>query len=150
MRVWHYTILDRAKRILLDGKIKAATAGVPTREIPVVWFSAQQVWEPTANKMVVRKHALEFETKITLTTRQMFDGVAGPLVRFGIDSDTLLPWAILKRKAKISRKEQTRLIKKAKLVGSDPMLWYGHLYNLVLWDTIEGWVEGKWYPVELT
>ena len=48
---WHYTVTVRAALILAEGVIRPATVGVPDGEIPVVWFSTRQFWEPTANKV---------------------------------------------------------------------------------------------------
>lgn len=50
MQIWHYTIGDRLARIMLDGAIRPATANIAPGERPVVWFSANAVWEPTATK----------------------------------------------------------------------------------------------------
>lgn len=49
MRIFHYTIGLHIESILREG-LRPATEHVPDGVRPVVWFSAEQFWEPTANK----------------------------------------------------------------------------------------------------
>jgi len=48
-RLFHYTRFGNFKKILVAGKIIQADTFVEPPEIPVVWFSSRQDWEPTAN-----------------------------------------------------------------------------------------------------
>ena len=132
MTAWHYTISDRAWSIFSDGLIKPATAGVYHPEKPVVWFSTQQHWEPTANKVAV----LRGGSMVHMTTKQMFDELAGELFRFGIGTHHLLPWHRLARAARIPIKVQKGLIKAARAVRADPIKWYGTLEPVPVTDTI--------------
>src|ERR1700686_4598787 len=47
---WHYTSSDHYVCIANDGLILPATTHVPVGERPIVWFSIEQLWEPTAAK----------------------------------------------------------------------------------------------------
>lgn len=121
MIAWHYTIADRALAILKSGFIYPATAGVPEGERPVVWFSAQTHWEPTANKIVV----LPGGYQRIMTTKEMFAHCE--LWRFGTDIRNLIPWMQLRSVARIKRFHQRRMIAAAHQVHADPIKWYGSL-----------------------
>jgi hypothetical protein len=131
MMVWHYTIADRADGILEDGLIRPATAGVPDHEKPVVWFSANPRWEPTANKII-----MTMGTERVLSTNEMlYSGFAGSLWRFGVQHDALIPWVPLQRIARIKKKEAKRLSRKAIKDRANPMHWYGSLEPVRVEDT---------------
>ena len=132
MSAWHYTISDRAWLIFQDGLIKPATAGVRHPEKPVVWFSTQQHWEPTANKMAYTTSG----ELIHMSTKMMFQEVGGELFRFGIGTHHLLPWHRLARAARIPIKVQKGLITTAREAKADPMKWYGTLKPVPVIDTI--------------
>jgi hypothetical protein len=139
MLAWHYTISDRAQGIISTGQLNLATVGVRPPERPVVWFTRHQHWEPTANKLAVLRDG----TMRTLTTQEMFNEIGGELYRFGIDPARLLPWAVLKRRARISSRVQRDLLRQAKAIGSDHTLWLGSLEPIPLSDlTVQ-----KWNPI---
>lgn len=48
--IWHYTVQPMLERILRDGVIRRATAGLRPGERAAVWLSARPVWEPTATR----------------------------------------------------------------------------------------------------
>jgi hypothetical protein len=80
--LWHYTVGRFLPLIVQDGIIKADTGMVPKGERPAVWFSANQTWEETANKM----HMTPFGP--TFGTRETTHKLAGGLVRIGVHPDT--------------------------------------------------------------
>jgi hypothetical protein len=104
------------------GVLRPATAGVPQGEIPVVWFSARQHWEPTANKNLQlpdgRIVSLDFAETISR-------GEGG--WRFGMPVESLIPWRRLREAARITPKTATGLIRAAKRQGADQAFWYGSL-----------------------
>jgi hypothetical protein len=118
---WHYTVGARAADILRDGFIRAATEGVPAGELPIVWFSTRQVWEPTATKGYVidgvRREA---------TMREMIEDGDG-LWRFGIPVSGLLAWGPLQQAAGMTRETARRLARAAQRQGADQFFWYGTL-----------------------
>lgn len=80
MLLWHYTTFHKFKAIDVDGLIKPSTVGLLPGERPVVWFSANQTWDATANKSVIerngRRHSL---------TREGTHLVSGGLIRIGVE-----------------------------------------------------------------
>ena len=109
----------------------------------MVWFSTNQKWEPTANKMI-RMKGMPKHTARTLTTKEMFAELGSELWRFGVHTDLLLPWPALKRAARISSKMQRFLISKAIPVGGDPMQWYGSLEPIRVEET----TVQHYHPIE--
>lgn len=122
MTAWHYTVGTKIPLILEDGFLKPATALVAPPEKPIVWFSKNQLWEPTANKMFrATDGTVRFGTK--KTTREM----AGGLFRFGLPTENLRRWTELQREALIPTRSKNLLVKAAKEDGSNPYDWFGLL-----------------------
>ena len=118
---WHYTIGKHAASIIEGGVIRGATEHVPTGEMPVVWFSLRQHWEPTANKMIRSADG-------TVRFGTMADTIRiGGGWRFGLPVSELLPYRDLKRAANISGETARGLERVARRQGADPALWYGSL-----------------------
>ena len=49
--VWHYAPWEYLPKIVLSGVLKGSNAGCPS-ELPLLWFSTNPLWEPTASKFV--------------------------------------------------------------------------------------------------
>ena len=123
MKAYHYTIEQCVKSILESGYLEPAHAGVPQTEKLVIWFSIHPMLEPTAHKAT-----LDGSGGVRRCTYAEMLGLG--LVRFTSRTDALLPWSVLKRKARISAKTQRRLVKSAYEQGANPMQWYGHIGRL--------------------
>ncbi|WP_038214371.1 hypothetical protein [Xenophilus azovorans] len=119
LKAWHYTTKARAVDILGDSILKPSSTGVQPPEKPVVWFSLNQRWEPTANKAIVHNGALR-----TLTMTETHT-VGGGLCRFGIDANKLLTGGALRRRASISHATWIGLTRHAQ--SGDPRDWFGHV-----------------------
>ena len=145
MKAYHYTIEMCVASILQSGYLEPAKAGVPHREKLVVWFSTHPMHEPTANKA-----NLDDSGGVRrCTDAEMLD--LG-LVRFTSHTDALIPWAQLKRRARISIKSQKQLISSARRQGANHMRWYGHIGQLSIAElTLERYdaTEKRWVIVEL-
>lgn len=118
---WHYTTGSHFLAIVESGRILPATAYVSGRERPIVWFSTNQQWEQTANKMWRRPDGKLQPT----TTRGENYKLGGGLVRFGLPARNLTPWPKLGRKAGISRSMARALEFAAHDAGADPSEWSG-------------------------
>lgn len=60
-RLFHYTRLSNLQKIKTAGKINQATNFVEPPEMPVVWFSYRQDWEPTATPYLLDKVSGKFQ-----------------------------------------------------------------------------------------
>lgn len=118
MGIWHYTVGVRLRSILRDKLIKPATAGVPAGERPVVWFTTNPEWEPTANKGVVRYG------KTVWLTRAETEAEGGGLFRIEVAPETApYGWEEFKRLSGITEREEKRLARRAREWGSDYHDW---------------------------
>ena len=97
--LWHYTTGECFENIVDDGCIRPATVGVAEEEWPIVWFSSNQVWEPTSTKIYVPHYGEAWRlSKEELRVR------GNGLVRFGVTRRTArLDWTAMKRLSGMSR-----------------------------------------------
>ena len=121
LQVWHYTIGIHAEKILYFGIIHGATKFVPIHERPVVWFSMNQTFEPTATKLKNVNGKMEI-----MTISEMIELGRG-LVRFGLPPRTLLNGDNLRRRARIDRETWMLLKKSAAQMGSASTDWFGSM-----------------------
>jgi hypothetical protein len=49
--LWHYTTVHCLNSIIEDGHIRCATKGVLATELAIAWFSTEEFWEPTVEKL---------------------------------------------------------------------------------------------------
>lgn len=121
MKAWHYTTGHKAEQIIASGMLMPASAYIGVSEKPVVWFSMDQRFEPTARKAVILDGALR-----TASLKEMIDH-GGGLFRFGAPPRTLLCGEVLARKARINSATWAGLKRAGRSQGADPSLWFGHI-----------------------
>lgn len=129
--VWHYTIGEKVDMIIRDGFLRQSSVGIHPRELPVVWFSSNPIWEATANKAIMQDDGARL-----LTTRQMRDVFGNRMFRFGIPLMKTLPWEHLQKAAKIPRKTQKHMIAAGKAVGSVKSDWFGMIEPVAIEDLL--------------
>ncbi len=120
MMAWHYTRGHGYREIIKSGFLKCADAGITKNEKPVLWFSINQLWEPTVNgaELVDGGKTIKFLTMFETWESQ-------GCFRFGIPSNHLIPWIELKKIANIPSKIKQGLEISALEIGSNPYQWYG-------------------------
>jgi len=139
---WHYTVGDRLVSILKDGRLKPATKNISKREKPILWFSTEAEWEPTASKGWRNPDG----SVLWMTREQMLDrGVT--LVRIGVvASVNLMSWEVLKKKCGMPLQDALQLERVAIKRGGNPAKWYG-TFNPVpksKWSAIQVYEDGSW------
>ena len=117
---WHYTVGVHFENICASGVILPATAYVPRRERPIVWFTSRDTFEPTACKIWRNRDG----TVVLLGIEQTAE-LGGGLVRLGVPSATLIPWRRLPVAARMDLRHALTLEKIARQKGSDPDAWFG-------------------------
>lgn len=141
---WHYTIGIRLISIVNTGALLTTDVLVQPDEHPVLWFSLNPTWEPTANKAMITKEG-DFVTLTKDETRQ----TGGALVRFGYPRSLLLPWNELRRQANIGRKKAKGLEASGYSQGALPAHWMGSLDAIFLDDLIiEVWDGERWNCIQ--
>jgi hypothetical protein len=93
--VWHYTTGEKFMKIVQSGFLLPSSVGVAAGEQPILWFSSEQFWEPTAQKALVQNGEL-----IRLGMKGTFER-GGGLVRFGVLPSQLVRWPRLAKVARI-------------------------------------------------
>lgn len=140
--VWHYTVGMHAEKILQFGLIRGATQHVPVNERPVVWFSMDQDFEPTATKLKIQNGVTT-----SMSISEMIELGRG-LVRFGRPPRTLFTGETLRKRARITSREWAMLKSAGLRMGADSRNWYGSVEpvdaSLCTFEVMTK--SGKWEP----
>jgi hypothetical protein len=141
---WHYTTGQKFRLIVALGLLCPSRFLVKPPERPVLWFSLNQQFEPTA-----RKATKEGGCFRVLSMEETAERGCG-LVRFGVRPRTLLTGEKLRTRAHIARAIWDGLIQQGRHQKADPALWFGTLVEVPIErTTIEVWNEaGAWERVQ--
>lgn len=143
---WHYTVADRVESILTAGHLW----GLPDDclfpgERPVVWFSLNQSFEPTAYKGIID---VRTGLRRDMTWAEMR---AEGIYRFGAPPRALLCGDRLRRAARIPAWLWRNLHDVGLQQKADPTDWFGHVGSMPIdgmrverMTDAERWVE--WEP----
>lgn len=138
---WHYTTGEKFLQIVEDGVLVPSDIYVNPPERPVLWFSLNQEWEPTACK-----HWKDRATGVVsrLTREETHERGRGT-VRFGCDPSALIPWDELPRRAHMQRQMSTGLAIVGLQQGAMPSQWMGSLSPIYReqWLAVEVWEPGE-------
>jgi hypothetical protein len=117
---WHYTLGAHLLRILENGHILPSEApDTPVIELPVVWFSVNQRFDPSALKQIELDGVKQPPTLAVM--RQLGNGV----YRLGVPPRSLLAGEALRRQARISKERWQALGQQAKACGASVSDWFG-------------------------
>ena len=119
---WHYTTGQKAKMIFESGELKPTDAFIEAQERPILWFSKNQDWEQTANKMLAGPGGA-----LRPLTMEETRELCGGLFRFGMPSHDLIQWPRLARSANMRSKIQRALEEEGLRAGADFREWCGIL-----------------------
>ena len=146
--IWHYTTGRHFPSILKERKIRNEISFfVPPPQLPVTWFSLNQVWEPTASKV-------SFRVKVgPMILRDANSLACDGLFRIGVDpSDAPFSIRQLIKVARSDRMTVTALIRSGMRFGANPKDWRFTPNEVPedRWRAIQVWDEesGTWVPYE--
>lgn len=137
--LWHYTPWSYLPKIVENGALRGSNAGAPG-EVPMLWFSANQRWEPTARKLLLSPSGNAEQ----LTFEQQADLYGA--IRFGISADDvrLLNWKSACTAAGTPRESRRELERVGKRIGASPSDWFATSAQIPLEELrLQVWV-GKW------
>ena len=125
---WHYAPWAYLDDIVLDGFLKVGNAGAPA-ERPLLWFSANQRWEPTATKLLETSQGF-----VELTFEEQAANYG--CIRFGlpVTDARLLNWRDACRAAGTPSKLRRHLEQAGKELGAKPSHWFAVATNVSLDD----------------
>jgi hypothetical protein len=146
---WHYTTCENFIRIVDDGFLRPTAIGIRPPELPILWFSLNQLWELTANKMLAKNGCL------TPLTREETMRHGRGLARFGRASMAFVRWPAIGSLARMPRQIRRALEAQAVRQGANPADWMGGLEAItvstmiieILDDKLENWVRIQPRPI---
>ncbi|MEX5748766.1 hypothetical protein [Massilia sp. X63] len=146
-RLWHYTAGHKLPLIREAGTLRPNGAKIAPKERPVLWFSAEPVYEPTAIKLV----QMPGNTRPRRPSMAELHEMIG-VFRFAIDRDDprLLPWPAVHRLARISPAGVANMLRAGVEIGAKPTNWFGAFEEIQLADLrFEAWTGEKWISASL-
>ncbi len=132
--LFHYTIGPKLSKVALSGRLLPANIGTPfpDKEKPVLWWSANSSWEPTATKLLT----MDGGRTVIRPTLEILNRDFGAY-RFRLDTRNpralhevglkLLPWARMGLAARISADCVARMVAAGLDMGAKPIDWWGCL-----------------------
>jgi hypothetical protein len=141
--LYHYTAWAKLPAVVPCGELRPSAACAPG-EKPLLWFSANQVWEPTATKLLQvgdKAFRMSFE--------QMVDRFGA--VRFGLRADDarLLDWRSACRFAGTPSTARKSMEKVGLAIGANPAHWFAVKTALALSElSFEVWGDGRWHRAD--
>ncbi|MFJ1470141.1 hypothetical protein [Massilia orientalis] len=145
--LWHYTAGHKLQLIRESCALHPNGAKVAPNERPVVWFSADAVYEPTAIKLL----QMPGQARLRRPTVAELHELVG-VFRFAIDRDDprLAAWPAVHRKARISTTGVANMIRAGVEIGAKPMNWFGALEEIPLADLrFEAWTGEHWVAAQI-
>lgn len=124
--VWHYTAWAHLPAIVKAGMLRPGNVAA-THELPMLWFSANQQWEPTATKMMTVGGGV---VQLTFKEQVIHFGC----VRFGLAATDprLLKWKDACAVAGTLRDERRTMERVGKRKGGNPEQWFATSTNISL------------------
>ncbi len=117
---WHYTLGIHLLPILESGHLLPMdTPDTPASESPLVWFSLNTRYEPSAAKSLVLDGVTQAPTLAVM--RQLGNGI----YRLGLTPRQLLTGQALRRQARIGKERWVAISAQAQACGANTGEWYG-------------------------
>lgn len=145
--LWHYTAGHKLPLIREACALRPNGAKVAPRERPVLWFSAEAVYEPTAIKLV----QMPGQAKLRRPSVAEMHELVG-VFRFAIDraDPRLAAWPAVHRRARISPAGVANMIRAGVEIGAKPMNWFGSFEDVPLADLrFEAWTGQRWVAAQI-
>lgn len=145
--LWHYTAGHKLPSILESGALRPNGAKIAPNERPVVWFSADAVYEPTAIKLVQMPGQANLRRPSVAELHEMVG-----VFRFAIERKDarLAAWPAIHRKARISATGVANMLRAGLEIGAKPMNWFGALEDIPLADLrFEAWTGQQWVAAQI-
>jgi hypothetical protein len=145
-RTYHYTTGNKLLPISASGCLLPTNVMVAPQEKPILWFSVNPVYEPTAVKLIATA-----DRRVYRPTFQELHQIIG-IFRFGIVATDarLVPFNKLQRLAHISSHDMAAMTASGMRIGATPAHWTGTLIPLALSELdFEEWTGDMWIPGSL-
>lgn len=166
--LYHYTVGPKLPVIAASGHLMPIGYGMATssREKPVLWFSENMQWEPTATKVIStdggktykRPEASELQALMGIYRFRLDTRNPEALGAAGI---RLIPWSRITLLAHIDIKDVAAMVSSGMDMGATPVHWWGimeplptslevaGILRLEKCTSMDAGTPGSWAPVEL-
>ncbi|MEW4451827.1 hypothetical protein AB1L30_03990 [Bremerella sp. JC817] len=144
---WHYTTGSRIDAIFESGKLAPRSPSWAPGGDPAVWFSTNDVWEPSANCAFERpstRHRL-------LGTKEMTDLLCDGLFRISVRSSVgVVTWGQYCHEMNLASRNVEACRRVAAIEGSHPGRWLACLGEVKAseWLSVERWYGHHWGVIE--
>lgn len=143
MNVFHYAPWAKLPAIVQSGCLRPSNAAAAD-ELPLLWFSAHQRWEPTATKMMQTERGL-----VLLTMDEQVERFG--CIRFGLISTDprLLPWVTACKAAGMGDMTRRKLERVGVKRGGTPGNWFAIADSVTLSGlTFDVYGAGGWHAAD--
>ena len=137
---WHYTTGNKLHPIAMSSELRPTAVGAAPHERPILWFSKNQVWEPTATK-----HFIVKGQQVRPTVKQLHEALG--LYRFGVPEESawLKEWTDISVLAGTPREEIEAMRRVGMRWGANPDDWLGCFRSVDLHEPVfEAWNGLSW------
>lgn len=140
--VWHYTVIEYLPKIRGYGMLLPSNASAEG-ELPLLWFSANQEWEPTAAKPMRTATG----RLVTPSMREVFE--LGRAIRFGLPSNDprLMSWRAACKFAGTPRRMREAMERVGVEQGGKPGEWYATSEPVPVEELVMQVYSGHWLRV---
>lgn len=128
MIAWHYTTAQKYQLIQQSRLLLPAHIGVAYPERPILWFSTNQAYEPTALKPLSDDRGNIIRM---LSVKELYD-MAGGLVRLGCSVRALKQGDNLRKASRMPLTIWKHLQQTGKRQKANPADWWGHIGTMPL------------------
>ena len=120
---YHYTVGIKLAGIIKAGALMPSGVSAAPWEKPVLWFSRDPKWEPTATKILIANGQTYRPSVAELHER------AG-LYRFVVLNPEIYSWPVITRKAGVRLGDIKQMEKLGRKLGALPSNWFGSLESM--------------------
>jgi hypothetical protein len=145
-RTYHYTTGNKLSPISSSDCLLPTNVMIAPHEKPLLWFSVNPVYEPTAIKLIMRDDNRAYRPSV-----QELHQLIG-IFRFGLNAGDarLVAFNKLPRLARISQVDISRMVASGLRIGATPTHWAGSLAPIPLSELeFEEWTGDTWVPGNL-
>lgn len=138
---WHYTIGERLPAIFESGELRPSDHYIKKGEKPILWFSTNPHFEPTALKGGLSADGSYRGLSVKETEQE-----GGGLFRFGVSLDRVTSWPRIGSLAGMKTKIKKSLEVVGIRQGASPRQWYGSLDPIPIHEMRLEWLSdgGDW------
>lgn len=140
---FHYAPLNYLQRIVESGCLLPSNAGGADDETPLLWFSKNQTWEPTATKSLMTPSGVK---RLTFKEQRELFGC----IRFGLprNDKRLIDWKRACKVASIGKKERLSLESAGRDQGANPSDWFATVEPIQLTELRFQVLTDSWHDAD--